>query len=256
MKRQHPDNPELFWCPKCGKYFPLTHEFWYWRNDNQKWRSTCKVCFQRIRHKYGATCINCGNKINATLNQIKKGKNIFCSHRCRTKEFISKVALNKMEATQFKKGERPAPNTEFKKGFTPWNKNKHGMMPTPWNATNTTITCASCGKKLNRKPYWANKALNNYCSRECSDKAKFNGGYPEQLRKRREDAKLLNDNYITKILSNSHTIPTPETIELKRQQIMAKRIIKEFKKWRKENDPTIADVPGIEFKNEEADECA
>ena len=39
--------------------------------------------------------------------------------------------------------------------------------------------------------------------------------------------------------------PTQEMIELKRQQIISKREIKKIRKWRKENDSIIADVPGI-----------
>jgi len=50
--------------------------------------------------------------------------------------------------------------------------------------------------------------------------------------------------------------PTQEMIELKREQIISKRYIRQFKKWRKENDPTIADVPRIESENETVDECA
>jgi hypothetical protein len=137
MKRQHPDNPDLFWCPKCEGYFPLTGEYWYWRNDSQEWRPFCKICHLKNRHKYESTCINCGKKFDATLGQIKKRGNIFCSHGCRTKEFISDEALSKMAATQIKKGERKSTNTEFKKGSIPSHKFEKGSIPWNYKGKNT-----------------------------------------------------------------------------------------------------------------------
>ena len=243
MKRQHPTDPNLFWCPKCEKYLPLTREYWYWRNDSKKWRPFCKICHLKSRHKYKSICINCGNKIDATLEQIKR-RNIFCSHRCRTKEFISKEALAKMSITGFKKGERRSPGTEFKKGVVPIKHFRKGNIP--WNYTMTLITCAYCGKIRKRKPSHllrGNKAT--YCGKSCADKARYNGGKEEQKRKFREEIKNLTDRYIKGLMRVRGISPeeiNPINIELWRQRLAMKRTLNQFKKWREDYEPDHADV--------------
>ena len=67
--------------------------------------------------------------------------------------------------------------------------------------------------------------------------------------------KHLRDPYIKALLQTKTKTPDKETIELKRQEVIMKRTMKELKKWRKENDPTITNVPGIKSENEKADEC-
>jgi hypothetical protein len=56
--------------------------------------------------------------------------------------------------------------------------------------------------------------------------------------------------YIVQRLKHCGTEITPETMELKRQQITMKRTLKEFKKWRKENEPNNKDVHGKQQPNE------
>ncbi|HUX79277.1 MAG TPA: hypothetical protein VMW10_05985 [Alphaproteobacteria bacterium] len=43
MKRQHPENPDLFWCPKCQDY-KLREEFHINRNRKHGIASYCKLC--------------------------------------------------------------------------------------------------------------------------------------------------------------------------------------------------------------------
>lgn len=43
MKRQHPDNPDLFWCPKCRTY-KVRGEFGYARDRKQNIAAVCKLC--------------------------------------------------------------------------------------------------------------------------------------------------------------------------------------------------------------------
>jgi hypothetical protein len=54
MKRQqHPDNPDLFWCPKCQTYSPLTDEYWYKRASSKDgFRGRCKSCMNQESKNY------------------------------------------------------------------------------------------------------------------------------------------------------------------------------------------------------------
>lgn len=51
MKRQHPTDPNLFWCPQCNKQKPLTDEYWARRGDNnEKWiYSKCRQCLREYK---------------------------------------------------------------------------------------------------------------------------------------------------------------------------------------------------------------
>jgi ribosomal protein L20 len=55
MKRQHPTDPNLFWCPKCKQYKPLTDKYWWKRYNKTGWsyRSPCIKCIKdyRVEHK-------------------------------------------------------------------------------------------------------------------------------------------------------------------------------------------------------------
>lgn len=237
MKRQHPSDPNLLWCPKCQGYFPLTQEYWYWRNDTQKWRPFCKICHQKNRHKYESACINCGTKFYATLEQIKKGEKIFCSHTCRTKNFIPEEALNKMAETQIKKGKRLSPGTEFKRGEHRGHCFQKGL--SPWNDTNTIVSCPYCGKLFKVKPVRVRRVKSNYCSKRCRDKSRYNGGKKEQQRKRREETKNLTDRYIKALMKTQGRRPEeiyPLSVKIWRQRLAMKRNLKQLKKWREENE--------------------
>jgi hypothetical protein len=61
----------------------------------------------------------------------------------------------------------------------------------------------------------------------------------------------IRDNYLKSNMKRDGIPITPETIELKRQQIIMKRTLKEFKKWREEYESNHTDVHGKQFENEE-----
>jgi hypothetical protein len=67
----------------------------------------------------------------------------------------------------------------------------------------------------------------------------------------------LTDAYIKNQIANQYHVTfsniTPETIELKRQQIIMKRTLKQFKQWRKENEneSNHTDVHGKQHADEE-----
>jgi hypothetical protein len=61
----------------------------------------------------------------------------------------------------------------------------------------------------------------------------------------------LRDSYINQILNLQNIIISDETRELKRQQLIMKRTLKEFKKWMKEHESDYENVYGKQQPNEE-----
>ena len=61
----------------------------------------------------------------------------------------------------------------------------------------------------------------------------------------------LRDSYINQRLNRQNIIISDETIELKRQQLIMKRTLKEFKKWRKEHESDYENVYGKQQPYEE-----
>ena len=55
MKRQHPDNPELFWCPKCETY-KVRESF----GKTKRLPGYCLACRHRPLHKI--RCSTCGKE--------------------------------------------------------------------------------------------------------------------------------------------------------------------------------------------------
>ena len=148
MKRQHPENPELFWCPKCRGYFK---------------KSAFSICKAR-QHGIETYCKKC------------------CSAR--------KVDW-RLSSPEGKKAQSVKHYKKFKK------------------------------KILERT------GLNS--------------------RRNREN---LNDIYVKTALNRSGVTITPETIELKRQQLTMIRTLKQFKQWRKENESNCEVISGEQRKND------
>jgi len=111
--------------------------------------------------------------------------------------------------------------------------------------------CKSCHNK--RSPSYYNRPETQKRIKEYYARDDIKQHLKEQAR---HEIINLYPGYVASHFKRDGIEKTPETIELKRQQIIMKRTLKELKKWRKENDPTITDVPGIESENETVDECA
>lgn len=235
MKRQHPDNPNLFWCPKCRTY-KVRGEFYIAKNSGSV-ASRCKSCrseYQRYQNeKYPhvekmrrdkrktkkSICELCGVSYLSRIDKEQK----YCSNVCRT-------------------------NARKKR---------------------TIVCCSTCGVnievllcRLERgKHFCSAKCRNRYRSvigkyygkihgfkkgHEPSRKGKIiiplNIQKEKRLNKYKERRDNCSDSYIMSIVRANKTEMTPITIELTRQRIIMKRTLKEFKKWRKENESDNADV--------------
>ena len=163
MKRQHPDNPELFWCPKCQGY-KARREFGERKasKDNVDWY--CKPC-------------NCRRSMDVYLSSDKGLRNARERERRKTRQ-------------------------EYLAAMKAWRKRN----PEKHNAARKKIKAKSISE--------------------------------------------LKDRYLTEIMRRGGLSITPETIELKRQQITMKRTLKEFKQWRGENESNHTDVSGKQHTDE------
>jgi len=132
MKRQHPTDPNLFWCPKCQTY-KAREEFSRNKSLFNGIAKYCKICFKIFRDINYQRHISVHQERSKVNGKTQKHKNLVISYM-----------------------------------------------------------------------------------------------------KRRRDT--LSSGYIAEKLNRSRLPVSPETIELKRQQIIMKRTLKQFKQWRKENE--------------------
>jgi hypothetical protein len=164
MKRQHPTDPNLFWCPKCKTY----------KNKNEFYSN--KSLFWGI----SSECVEC----------IKKD----------SKSGFRKQALIRSAIKNYEKIKER--------------------------------------KRISAKHEYA------------TDPSKIKTRNAKYTKKLRHE---LADRYVKEKLKNSKKYICQYTIELKRQQIIAKRTLKEFKQWRKEqeNEPDYTNVYGEQHADEE-----
>lgn len=174
MKRHHPNNPNLFWCPHCETY-KTDDEFYHFKKIGKItiW-SYCKNCSYRMKRKW------------------------------------EKENPEKAKEAYLRSGKRYRGTTN--------------------------------GKKMQEERRKRFRTLN-----------------PEKtLEYKRKATRELSDSYVKEVLKwenriyRSNYISQPIEIALKRQQIIAKRTLREFKQWRKEreDESNYADVYGKQFTDE------
>jgi hypothetical protein len=221
-------------CPKCGEEKPLTKEFWSWiTNKKTGWngpRYICKQCrvIQQTQYekKHPDIIKQFRDKPEQKEKQKIRHRKYYVEHKDLMNEKSSQWALN--------------------------NPEKRKMIWTKYYQNNKqkAIDSAALSAKLNhgrtkevRKKYYA--------------KLMSTPGFRE---KRNEQAKKRILNLTNTIIANylcAHDNGfmrdniTPEMIELKRQQILMKRTLKQFKAWRKEYESNNPDVQREQRENEE-----
>ena len=85
---------------------------------------------------------------------------------------------------------------------------------------------------------------------ELEKKYRLNNGNEYYAKKARDSRYCLDDSYVKAKIRRQQLPITPEMIELKRQQIIMKRTLKLFKKWRFENESDSTDVQGKQCEDE------
>ena len=171
MKRQHPTDQNLFWCPKCKTY--KAREEFYRRIDRTLGIAVwCKCCDRQRQIKYRQT-----HQEERRANDIKY--------------------------RQTHPEQRRANNIKYRQAH-PEQRRAYQMK---YRQTH----------QEERRAY----------------QMKY---YPTQLEYSKRRTSELCDRYIRARLKQSGSMVTLETIDLKRQLIIAKRTLKQFKQWRKEHE--------------------
>jgi hypothetical protein len=208
MKRQHPDNPELFWCPKC-KTYKARGEFGG-KDKIDGWCKRCRAAAENRRRK-------CYDR--------DKLKTYHKEYYEKHKEEIKKQCLSYITR-------RPEVKKKAYDNYRKRHADEIKERLKTYRIENRAAILAS-GRRSAKNAYWNNPVKYRNITKEATEK--------------------MCDSYITASLRKSKFDITPETIELKRQQIIMKRTLKQFKEWRKQYEPNNPDVQREQRENEETD---
>jgi hypothetical protein len=240
-KRQHPDNPELFWCPRCETY-KARGEFTSNNKNTLGVGGECKDCHRDRYVKKGPRIIIYGKtKICPQCKETKMRK-MFSRNKCNP-DGLSGWCKQCCEIKRLVWKEKNRPQyLESQKKYYEKNKDrlKISSKERRIKIYNDPILLAhhrELDKKARMAPHRKEHAS--------AYSKKF---APEYNRKNR---KLLLDPYVKQLLRVNNNIydPSSETIELKRQQLIMLRTLKKFKEWRKEHESNYEDVHGKQREN-------
>ena len=280
MKRQHPTDPDLFWCSKCETYKD--------RSEFYRGKSVPGWCISCVRRKKREKkCIICGSVF---LTYYGK----YCSDECRKKasQKQNKLRMMRRNPCRIEKAKcafcgkdyeiiRGAYVEKKKMGKSKYCSDECRIK---YNSrVKYTRNCIICGQKFRTASY-VTKTCSDKCrkiatndkkiERKCPicgksrlvyEQTRQHGDLPTDLlcercsslarerNKRKVDSEEINDNYIKDLLRKQNKIISSETIEFKRHHIIMQRTLKQFKKYRKEkeNESDHTDVQGKQQANEQ-----
>ncbi len=207
MKRQHPTDPNLFWCPKCQGY-KARGDFYKWGDRPIVIDSRCKRCRSQA---HTTKCTICSAIIKAA------GGAKYCTECWKEKEKERcKIKMVKQRSTI--EGRRKSIQSCY--------KYYHNHLQERRSTARIRI---KIWKKENQDK--DRKLRVNYKKRLVAE---------------------IRDNYLVGLLKRYRDVEiTPGLIELKRQQIISKRTLTQFKKWREQNESDHKDVYREQRQNEE-----
>jgi hypothetical protein len=250
MKRQHPTDPNLFWCTKCQTWRKKNTEM----NAKSSWCKKCRNQSQKDRYLKNPQKYRDISKIRRELGLQKRGKVKTVCVQCKKEYFGRKDGSLKFCS---------------KKCAGEWHKKR------------ITFQCPSCGLGFELPLCRMSDGHMHFCSKKCRNHYNsliskkygaiygFKKGHESprkgtiivpmdvQKEKRRTNYNKRRDNllgsYLAQIIRANKQEATPTTIELTRQRIIMKRTLKEFKQWRKEqeNESDDTDVHGKQREDEE-----
>lgn len=203
MKRQHPTDPNLFWCSRCKQYKAL-HEIG--RRASGELNSYCKQCV------------------------------------------IEKVRIwqqnNQDRISKWREENRERINENHRRDYAK-HREKRLMSCAEYNSKHPDVHRKASDKYIRINRIEINrKKLERYKQKYETNPQIFK----DRERKRRND---LTDDYVKITLKMRGVEISTETVELQRQQLIMKRTLKQFKKWREENESNYKDVHGEQRAYEE-----
>jgi hypothetical protein len=279
MKRQHPDNPDLFWCSKCKQY-KAKEEFYTKRSNRNVINGYCRECVKRqVRN---IVCHICGKSF------LAKGTTKYCGDECRKvaeKSYLPRIYEKKIAKICVYCGEEYRAVRSNQKYC-----NRHCASLDKYHGNVTHKQCVCCGKDFIVQGH---NSPTKTCSKECYKKQFLGEKVPVKCpicnkermlyksasifskggisnikvcghchsleaarvrRKTKGDNTLaernkrkkeqLTDGYVRgRLKMDGHKIITAELIELKREAMVANRIMKDLKSKIKDmSDDSCCDI--------------
>ena len=238
--RQHPDNPDLFWCPGCKKYKDKSDFY----KTKRGIHCYCKECSKRPKRPPNP------NKIET--RQHPDNDNLFWCPRCKTYKLRSdyNVSQNRRygihcyckPCTRIIGKESSKRNSVRIKAYQKLHKKEKQKYDKKYRKENAER------KKANDKRWYEdNKEYALRMSREYQLK-----NWDKKLESSRKINEKMTDSYIRGNIWKCMKIrdPSEELIETVRQRILMKRNLKQFKQWREQNEPGNPDVQGKQQADE------
>ena len=265
MKRPHPTDPNLFWCPKCEGYKDIG-EFYKNKYTYHKISGYCKKCLYRPVPLKKKNCEICEGEFTP-----RSGKYKFCSQKCKDRSnWINnkkyyKITTNPrriIHQTCVWCGDR----YETQKGHGLSRGSKYcseKCRKQYFRREKYKRVCVICNKEFNSAAP-RRKTCSDKCEREilfgkkinitCPDGGNTRSVYENSRTTQTNKSKIcaacygkklsvnarrqLTDSYIKSDLRKRGESLTLEVIELTRVRITMKRTLKQFKEWREENEHT------------------
>lgn len=205
-------------CLQCGKEYSA-------RVDGFMKYCSIQCVGESQKRRVITSCSQCGKEIQTTHSRSDSGKGKFCSKDCADK---SKIGVTVHNAGSFKLGI------------------VHYRPPVKYKMAETR-TCIKCGSEKPISEFIKDKTyasgVTAVCKRCVADE-------------RKRECRDLADSYIKSRLRYDQLAITKDTIEFKRQSIVAKRTLKELKHLIREveNESDRNVISGEQHKDEAVDE--
>lgn len=245
IKRQHPTDVSLFWCPKCQTY-KKKGDFAKRAKDKNGIQSRCKKCNNNLIPRYPRiekNCLVCGGLFPVKPSQYDIRKT--CDRKCQAKYYSGKIK-GRQKTHLSDKNLIWCSNCKTFKIKECYGKRKNRL-------DGLSSWCTECNnRKSSERYYTLDKDVLRKKSRERRKlhpeveraKRKRDKIYrPEKIKAYAKKAKAkavkeLKDHYLISNMKRCGMPITKETVELKRQHILMQRTLKQFKEWREENEHT------------------
>lgn len=227
MKRQHPTDPNLFWCPKCRTY-KERHEFHKAARGIYGVKAYCKECVKSPRPPRKMICTVCGSEFHTK----GWGNAKFCGRGCELKSrIINRIAARDVHCIicgiEIRDGRSDRKWCDGcrkeKERVRSRDKQAKIRSTTDGRKRSSEISKRSKGKHIERVRAYARINVKQWKKEN-----------PEKAKKLRKDYKKrivreMRETYLVGALRRAEIPVNKETVELKKQQLKDQRKLKQLK---------------------------